>query len=461
MEQQKRREVNDWKEKLRKKEDLAKAVTILGKMPAPEITEILQDLENEIIVEVFPLLPESKQGLVFAEFSMPRRIDLFHNVSKRWFAGIFEKAPSDERADTFQQLTKEEQVSLLPYIQKSIRDDVLQLSKYPPETAGGIMSTDFCTINGKETCSEAIEKLRREGSHDKLLYYIYVVDENMKLLGFITLKDLMLANPNEIVLTIVGERFPVSELSEDRELVAAKIEKYELIAIPVVNQNRQLVGIVHHDDALEVIREEHTEDMEKFMGIVPGKGILNYNETSVWGHFRKRIIWLAILAIVGVLSGMIIRFYEGAISAFMILALYMPMVADTGGNSGSQAATVVIRAIALGQVSLKNWIYILIKEIRISILLALALGIIAFLIILFLSWEVETPLQHSLFYTASVISLALALQVISSTMIGAGLPLLVKRMGGDPALAASPAITTAVDISGLLIYFSIATLLLF
>lgn len=197
------------------------------------------------------------------------------------------------------------------------------------------------------------------------------------------------------------------------------------------------------------------------MGIVPDEDGLDYPETSVFSHFRKRITWVASLAIIGVISGMIIHRYEEAMSALIILALYMPMVADSGGNVGSQAATVVIRALALGQITLKNWVMILFKEARIAFLLSVVLGFIAFGKILFLSWETDVPDQHSLFFIAFGISLALSLQVISATLIGASLPLIVKRLGGDPAVAASPAITTMVDITGLLIYFGIAVVLFF
>lgn len=433
----------------------------MQKMPVVEVAEILQELPNEKLVGVLPMFTEEQQGHVFSEFDMTRRLDFFQHVSKKRFAKVFENMESDERADTFQHFTHQEQVALLPYLSKAAREDVLRLSAYPPETAGGIMSTDFATVKDTLTCAEAINKVRSDAPSNKMIYYIYAVDRDQKLLGFLTLKDLILADPNEKVDNIIFRDFAFATVDEDRETVAVKIEKYDLVAIPVVNDKNQLMGIVHHDDAIEIIRAEHTEDLEKFMGIVPGKEILNYSQTSVWGHFSKRVVWLSSLAVIGLISGMIIHHYENALSMLIILALYMPMVADTGGNTGSQAATVVIRAMALGQITVKNWISILFKEARISFLLAGVLGLIAFGKILFLSWETEVPDQFSLFYIAIGISLALALQVITATIVGAALPLLVKRLGGDPAVAASPAITTMVDITGLLIYFGIATIMFF
>ncbi len=447
--------------KIKNKEDLDDVVEALDKLPVAEIAEALKSLPNEDLITVLSMFSVEKQGQVFAEFDMPRRLHFFQHVSKKWFARMYEKMPSDERADTFQQLNTQERVTLLPYLNKDIREDVLRLSAYEHDTAGGVMSTDFAIIKEDQSCADALKQVRQDEPEEKMLFHLYVVDDNMVLHGYMTLKDLVIADSNELVRSRMREEYPYAGLDEDRESVAAKIEKYELLALPVLNEKGQLMGIVHQDDAIEVIRQEQTEDMEKFMGITPGSEILNYNQTTAAGHFRKRVTWLAILTVVGFVSGMIIQRYEAALSALMILALYIPMVADTGGNSGSQAATVVIRAMALGQVSVKNWFGILAKEARISLMLAGVLGVISFFMILILSWQSDLALPHSLGFIAFGISLALAVQVITATMIGAGLPLLVKRLNGDPAIAASPAITTVVDITGLLIYFGTATLLFF
>ena len=442
--------------------DSSRAVTgKLAKLPVAELAGVLRMLGVAKLVEVLPSLPDEKQGLVLSHFDMTERLALFRQVSRKWFAAIFEKMPSDSRADTYQHFETHERLSLLPYLGKSIREDVLRLSAYPHDTAGGIMSTDFAVISDNQSCSDAIREIREEAPRDKMLYHLYVVDDEMQLKGYITLKELVIADPNELVSSIMQQEYASARLDEDRESVAEKIERHDLVALPVMNAQGQLAGIVHQDDAMDVIRAEQTEDMEKFMGIVPGSEILDYNQTTVAGHFRKRVIWLAILTVVGFVSGMIIQRYENALSALMILALYIPMIADTGGNSGSQAATVVIRAMALGQLGVTHWLKILYKEARISLMLAAVLGFIAFVMIMILSWESDVALDHSLGFIAAGISSALALQVIASTMIGAGLPLLVKRFGGDPAIAASPAITTVVDITGLLIYFGVATMLFF
>jgi magnesium transporter len=430
----------------------------LKKMPVVEVAELLADMEAAELLPQLDNFTAAQQGLIVAEFSMTKQLELFQSVSRKRFALIFEQMPSDNRADLFQHLTQQEQAELLPFLSKKVREDVIQLSNYPPETAGGIMSTDFATVQETMTCAEAIAKIRLDAPSKRTIYYVYVVNDNQEMQGFITLKDLIMNEPETLVRFAMHRKFAFAYVDEDREEVAKKIERYDLVALPVLNRQNQLVGIVTHDEALDIIRAEHTEDMERFMGIIQTNEEFNYLKTSTWEHFRKRVVWIVSLAAVGIVSGMIIHSYESALEKLLILALYMPMVADTGGNAGSQAATVVVRALALGQVGVKDWFKILWKEAKVSVFLSVCLGVLAFAKVLFLSWETEIPAAYQLSQIAFAISLALSLQVITATIIGAGLPILVKRFGGDPAVAASPAITTVVDITGLLIYFGTASL---
>jgi len=439
-------------------DQIVELVPLMKKMPVVEVGEILQNIDEVYVFSILEHFTPEQQGLIFAEFPMVKQLDLFQSVSQKRFAEIFECMPSDNRADFFQHLTQDEQAALLPYLSKRVREDVIQLSAYPPETAGGIMSTDFATVQSDMTCAEAIAKVRKDAPSKKTVYYVYVVNNEQKMIGFITLKDLIMAEPNTLVENVLHRDFVFAYVDEDREKVAQLIEKYDLVAIPILNRQNQLVGIVTHDEAIDIIRAEYSEDMQKFMGIVQANEEFDYLGTSTFKHFKKRVVWIVTLAAVGIISGIIIHNYENALEKLLILALYMPMVADTGGNAGSQAATVVVRALALGQITVANWFKILWKEAKISLLLAICLGILAYGKVLFLSWETEIPAEHSLAKIAFMIAIALSLQVVTATIIGAGLPLLVKRFGGDPAVAASPAITTVVDVTGLLIYFGTATL---
>lgn len=439
-------------------DQIIEMVPVMQKMPVVEVAEILLSIDETYLLNVLDRFTPEQQGLIVAEFPLVKQLNLFKAISQKRFAKLFENMPSDNRADFFQHLTQQEQSLLLPYLPKKIREDVIALSAYHPETAGGIMNTDFATVQKNMRCDEAIEKVRSDAPSKKNIYYVYVVDAEQKLQGFVTLKDLILAEPYQLVEQVQHTDFVFAYVEEDREKVAEKIEKYDLVAIPVLNKQNQLVGIVTHDEAIDIIRAEHSEDMQKFMGIIQANEEFDYIGTSTFKHFKKRVVWIVSLAAVGIISGIIIHNYENALEKLLILALYMPMVADTGGNAGSQSATVVVRALALGQVTVRNWLQILWKESKISLLLAVCLGLLAYGKVLFLSWETEIPSAYSLPLIACMISLALSLQVITATVIGAGLPLLVKRIGGDPAVAASPAITTVVDITGLLIYFGMATL---
>lgn len=451
-------ELNKLTQEFERLDQIIEMVPVLKKLPVVEVGEILQGIDEIYLLNILDRFTPEQQGLIVAEFPVVKQLNLYKSISQKRFAEIFENMPSDNRADLFQHLTQQEQAALLPYLSKKIREDVIQLSAYPPETAGGIMSTDFATVLSEMTCAEAISKVRSDAPSKRTIYYVYVVDENQKMQGFITLKDLIMAEPATKVEHVLHRDFVFAYVDDDREKVAQLIEKYDLVAIPVLNRENQLVGIVTHDEALDVIRAEHSEDMQKFMGIVQANEEFNYTGTSTFKHFKKRVVWIVSLAAVGIISGIIIHSYENALEKLLILALYMPMVADTGGNAGSQAATVIVRALALGQITVRNWLQVIWKEARIALLLAVCLGLLAYGKVLFLSWETEIPSEYSLSTIAFMISLALSVQVVTATVIGAGLPLLVKWFGGDPAVAASPAITTVVDITGLLIYFGTATL---
>jgi len=441
------------------KQRLIDYASVLNKMPVVEVAELLEKLESDYDrIDVMSQFPIDRQALILADLPVTVQLSLFNAMSRKAFATIFEQMPTQSQVDFFQFLSKKAQTEILPFLSKSVRENILRLSAYPPDTAGGIMSLDYASVFERMTCAEAIAKVRADAPSKKLVYYAYVVNDEQTLLGFVTLKDLIMADPAQMIADVVHREFVFAYVDEDREEVAKKIEKYDLIAIPVVNRQMQLMGVVTHDEAIDIIRAEQTEDLEKFMGIAQRDTELNYLETSSWKHFQKRVTWVVTLAAVGIISGMIIHNYEKALEKMLILALYMPMVADTGGNVGSQAATVIVRALALGEFSVREWLKVIWKETKVSSLLALCLGVLAFAKVLFLSWETEIPAEYSLVKIAFVISLALSFQVITATLIGAALPLIVKAFGGDPAVAASPAITTVVDITGLLIYFGVASL---
>lgn len=442
----------------RKEEEL---VALLEEVPTVEVAEFLAQQTPEVLVKLLTSSTKKEsQGVIFADFNEELQAKLYHFINKKTFATIFSYMPSDRRADFYQKLSDKEQIKLLPYLTKKVKEDVITLSAYPPKTAGGIMSTDFATVMSDMIVKQAINKLREDSPSKKMIYYLYVVNANMQMVGFVTVKDLIMAEPEEKVADALHHNFVYADVYEDQESVAQKIEKYDLVAIPVLNEDKQLVGIVSHDGAMDIIRVEQTEDMEKFMGIVPAEEELGYLTTSSFQHFKKRITWIVGLFVASFLSGLILHKHEAILKQLTVLALYLPMIADSGGNAGSQAATVVIRALALEQITLRNWLRILFKEVKVAFLLALCLFFLAFLKVIILSGNTEIK-HYSLHTLAFTIAVALSLQVITSTLIGSSLPLLIKFLKGDPAVAASPAITTIVDITGMLIYFTMVIVMLF
>jgi magnesium transporter len=444
-------------EQLVQENDLEKLKEALEDFPPAHVVDFLDEKSDTDTVHFLKLLEIEDAGRIFSYFTTERQYEISAIVDKRTFSDIFTHMYSDARADLFQEFSKEEQIEILPFLDKKTREDVIVLSAYPPETAGGIMSTDFATILINMTCQQALAKVRHDAPSQKMIYYLYVVNDDMEMLGIITIKDLIMSDPKDIVKDHLNENFIYVDVNDDRELVAQKIEKHDLVAIPVLNSLKQLVGIVSHEEAIDVIRAEHTEDMEKFMGIVPSEDEATYLGTSSIQHFKKRVVWLVSLAAVGLISGVIIHQYQKVLEQMIILALYMPMMTATGGNTGSQAATVVIRAIALGQANDTDWLQILFKEAKISFMLSFCVGGLVFFKISFLSSMSLLPPNMTFQFVGFIISLAIGMQVMTSAIVGAGLPLLVRKLGGDPAVAASPAITTTVDITGLLIYFSIAS----
>ncbi|MBP6124719.1 MAG: magnesium transporter [Phycisphaerae bacterium] len=424
------------------------------------IAELICGLEPSEIWQILHLLEPPLRAEIFSFFDLDKQVELATGPSRKDMARLLEEMAPDDRADLVQKLDKTLLEEILPLVAKAEREDIRKLVSYEERTAGAVMSTDYAVLRPELTALQAIEQIRLQAPSKETIYYIYVIDENRRLIGFVSLKDLITAKPNQLVREIMHPDIICARVDDDQEVVARLIEKYDLIAIPIVDENGVLVGIVTHDDAIDIIRQEQTEDMEKLMAIAGSHEITDYLRTPWWKHFKNRVYWVVALAILGLFSGMIIHNFETTLVNLLILALYMPMIADTGGNTGSQSATVIVRALALGQIQPKDFLRVLFKELKIALAIAIVLGVLSYMKVVFLSRNVEIPLGFSLSRIALAIAASLSLQVITATLIGAALPLLVARFKYDPAVVASPALTTIVDITGLLIYFSTARFLL-
>jgi len=424
------------------------------------VAELLSGLETPEIWRVLHCLDVPLRAEIFSHFDLERQVELVTGENRREMARLLEEMSPDDRADLVQRLEPQIRDEILPLVARAEREDIRKLVAYEQGSAGAVMSTDYAALRPEVTISQAIEQLRLQAPDKETIYYVYVVDENRRLIGFVSLKDLILARPNQTVADVMHTDVISVTVDEDQEQVARKIEKYDLIAIPVVNGNGVLVGIVTHDDAMDIIRQEQTEDIEKFMAIGGRHEVGEYLRTSALAHFRRRVVWIMILAGLGLVSGMVVQHFESTLMSLLILAAYMPMLADTGGNTGSQSATLVVRALALGEIGPRDVLRVISKEFFVALLLGLVLAVLTFGKVFFFSQGVQLPHGVTLAKIAVAIAMALGLQVISATLIGALLPLGAARLKLDPAVVASPALTTVVDITGLLIYFTTAKLLL-
>ncbi len=421
---------------------------------------LLIDFEYDDIWSIIRGVSPERRAEIFSHLEGSVQAEVAKHIPRRELATLVTYMSHDDRVDLIKRLPEEIEANLMMSLSEDEREDIQALASYEEGTAGSVMTSEYLTLMPELTAQEAIDFIRSEGSDKETIYNAYVVDENHKLIGFVTLRDLILAKPDKPIREFMSTDLIYAYASDDQETVARIIAKYDRISIPIIDNHDILLGIVTHDDALDVIESEYTEDIEKFMAISgkhEGDGYLN---TPVYTHFRNRIYWVVILAFMGIMSGVVLHHFEETLSSLMILALYLPMLMDTGGNTGSQAATVVIRSLALGDIHTKDMLRVIWKELRIALMTCLILGILAFARVMFLSRSAHIPAGFELITIAWVIAVALSFQVISATLIGAMLPLVVSKAKLDPAVVASPAITTLVDITGLLIYFGTATTLL-
>ncbi len=432
-------------------------VSELQDMPTVEVAEFVAGLEDKDRREVFLMLESQQQAYVFSDFDDEMQRWFIEGMSGRELSALMVNMPSDERADLYQNMKVEEQGNLLPYLPKQVRDDVIQLSSYPEDTAGAAMSSDFATVTVKMTVRQAMEQVRRDAPKKETIYYIYVVDEDRKLLGFVSLKDIILAEPDETIGIILHEDVVSVNVREDQEKASNLVIKYDLIALPVVNDENQLIGIITHDDAIDIVSQEQTEDIHK----IGGSEAFDepYMDIPFFQMFRKRAGWLVILFLSEMLTATAMGFFEAEIARAVVLALFVPLIISSGGNSGSQAATLIIRAMALGEVTLSQWWRVMKREVLTGLTLGVLLGLIGFMRVVL--WSSFTNLYGPHYVLIGMtVGLSLVGVVAWGTLMGSMLPLILRRLGFDPAASSAPFVATLVDVTGLVIYFSISLAIL-
>ena len=383
---------------------------------------------------------------------MAKQVEMVSGVGQERMSRLIEAMSPDDRVDLLRRLDTEVVESLMPLVARAERQDIRLLLSFPEGSAGSVMTTEYATVPADATAEKAIALLRLQAPSRETIYYVYVVDESHRLIGFLSLRKLILAKSSALVGDIMEREVVSVPVELDREEAARELAHYDFLAIPVVDANHRLVGIITHDDVIDVMVAEATEDALHMGGVTPiEENYLDAAFTKVW---RRRAVWLSALFVAELFTFTALASFEDSMQAVIALSLFVPLCISTGGNSGSQAATLITRALALGQVDAREWWRVLRHELLMGVALGLTLGAIAFVRA---SLTPESVLGNAdRWMLALVISQSVAAICLWGTTVGSMLPLMFKRIGVDPGYASSPFVATFVDVTGIVIYFSIA-----
>ena len=424
--------------------------SILCKMNSADIAALFEDLNMVKIPLLFRLLPKVLAAETFVEMEPNAQAMLIHGFSDNELKEVLDELYLDDAVDIVEEMPANVVKRILFNTDPDTRKMINEILKYPDDSAGSIMTIEYVSLRPSMSVEEAIKRIRRTGVDKETIYTCYVTDDNRVLLGTVSIKDLLLSEETELIKDIMDMNSISVHTMEDQEQVANKFNKYDLLAIPVVDDENRLVGIVTFDDAIDVMQDEATEDNKKMAAIIPSDKA--YFRTTVFETWKARIPWLLLLMISATFTGMIITSFEDALAVQAVLTAFIPMLMDTGGNSGGQASVTIIRALSLGEVEFSDIFRVIWKEFRVALACGLTLSVCNFVKLLII--------DRVSMSVALVICLTLIATVIIAKFIGCTLPILAKKIGFDPAVMASPFITTIVDAISLLIYFRIATIVL-
>lgn len=418
----------------------------LSEINNADIAVVLENLDEEDCLKVFRILPKSMAADVFSYLELENQQMIITSLADKEAAGIINNLMADDATDLLEEMPANIVKKLLANASAEVRRDINHLLQYPEDSAGSIMTVEFLDLKEHLTVQEAIERIRKQGVDSETINICYVLDQSRMLIGTVALRYLLLSEPDAIIGEIMHENVISVNTLMDQEEVARQFQKYDFTAMPVVDNENRLVGIITVDDIVDILQEEATEDIEKMAAITPSDK--PYLRTSVWETWKNRIPWLLLLMLSATFTGSIIASFEEALSSCVILTAYMPMLMGAGGNAGSQSSVAIIRSLSLNEVRFKDWLKVLWKESGVAILCGITLAIASFAKLMLFD-------QLTL-AVALVVSVSLALTVLIAKIVGCMLPLLAKKIGFDPAVMASPFITTIVDALSLLIYFAIA-----
>ena len=430
-------------------EDDTRGLTEFSTVLHPAVAaEVLEGLESVGVWQVLSHCDLSRQVEIFEFLSLAQQIALVDGVDRDRLSRLIEEMSPDDRVDLLSRMDPERVEDLLPLIAQAERSDIRKLLSYPDDSAGSIMTSEYASLPEDITVGEAIEQLRLQAPDRETIYYVYIVDENRRLDGLISLRELILAKPDALLADMMQREVISVRVEEDQEFVAQELARYDFIAIPVVDRQNHLVGIVTHDDVLDIVQEEANEDVYRLGAVHPLED--SYLETPLKTLAWKRGIWLLFLAVVALITAGILDRYEQVSKQHVWLILFLPLVLASGGNAGSQSATLVIRTLAHRNLTRQQNVQLARREFLMGTLLGLCLAMVGF--VAALTWLDRNVRQ------ASVVALTVFLVVVLGTVCGALLPLLFKRLGMDPALMSNPLIAALVDVFGVVIYYTVAIL---
>lgn len=421
----------------------------LENINSADFPSILENIDEEKIIMVYRLLSKEKAAEVFVELEHEDQEKLINCLTDREIKNVMNELFMDDAVDMIEEMPANVVKRILANTKPESRKIINELLKYPDDTAGSIMTTEFIDLKETMTVEKAFDIIKDRGLQKETVYTSYVLTKDRKLLGVIDIKRLLVADRKELVKDIMDTNFIKVHTLEDQEEVTKLFDKYDIVAIPVVDKEDRLVGIITIDDAIDVMQEETLEDFEKMAAITPTDD--TYMKTSVFKHAKNRILWLLILMLSATITGSIITNYKAAIASLPVLVAFLPMLMDTGGNSGSQASTLIIRGLAMDEISTKDVLRVMWKEFRIALLVGTSLAI---------ANGIRILIQYHDVKIAFVVALTLVFTVIIAKLLGCTMPMLAKKLKLDPAIMASPLITTMVDACSVFIFFNIATLIL-
>lgn len=415
---------------------------------AADLAQCLRDYETEEVWNVLEALPAEQRADLFGYLTPEQQVDLSYFLNRRQLANLVYHMSADERADLFNRLEPEQRETLLPGLAYAEREDLLRLASYEEGTAGAIMTSDYATLKSDLTAREAVETLRREAPDKETIYQAYVVDNERRLIGAVSLRDLILAAPNRRIEDIMMRDVITANVDDSQEDISARISYYDLIALPIVDQNERLIGIVTYDDAMDVAEAEATEDFHKAASVGAVEGSVREAPISVL--YRKRVFWLVLLVFGNLFSGAGIAYFEDTIASYLVLLFFLPLLIASSGNAGAQSATLMVRGLATGDVQLRDWFWMLGREL----LIATLLGVTMALAVSGIGW------YRGGNEVAMVVAATMITVVIVGSLIGLSLPFMLSRFRLDPATASGPLVTSIADVVGVVIYFSFAATLL-